>query len=297
MAEPNITFSSDPNPSSVNQVVTFTVVVDGDDGPAASDMVTFLFEDSPIEEEKTLDIDGKAEMGYSFTQAGVKFCVVYYHGEKYQPAFRYLVQIVQDDELTDTTTTVNADPTSSVANEVVTFHVTVQSQNPAMDPKPSGQVRLLIFKGDAVYDGFSVTLGDEGEVNIVYFFNGPGTYTVVAAYEGDENYNASKDELEYEVGESPYTFNLTSNYNPSWYGQMVTFTFTVEPKASGNVSIYIDETEHYVSVVNGVATYQTATLTPGQHSVLAIFYPAEGGAFFVEPIIQTVLYCCCCCSC
>lgn len=295
MAEPNITFSSDPNPSSVNQVVTFTVVVDGDDGPAASDMVTFLFEDSPIGEEKTLDNDGKAETEYSFTERGVKLCAVYYHGGTYQPASRYLVQIVQDDGLTNTTTTVSADPTSSVANEVVTFHVTVESHIPAMDPKPSGQVRLYIFKGDAVYDGFSVTLGDEGEVDIVYFFNGPGTYTVVAAYEGDENYNASKDELEYVVGESPYTFNLTSNYNPSWYGQMVTFTFTVEPEAFGNVSIYIDETEHYVPVVNGVATYQTATLAPGQHSVVAIFYPDEGGDFFIERVIQTVLYCCCSC--
>lgn len=72
----------------------------------------------------------------------------------------------------------------------------------------------------------------------------------------------------------------------------MTFTFTVDAATEGNATFYVDGNPVYsVDVVNGVATYQTATLAPGQHTI-SVMFTTDGMTFDVPGIRQTVLYCC-----
>ena len=69
---------------------------------------------------------------------------------------------------------------------------------------------------------------------------------------------------------------LSTSPDPSVYGQSVTFTATVAPTAptstplTGNVTFYDGGTDlGSVPVSQGVATYTTASLAPGSHSIVA----------------------------
>ena len=70
---------------------------------------------------------------------------------------------------------------------------------------------------------------------------------------------------------------VTSSDNSSTYGQTVTFTATVTPASgggeTGTVQFQIDGSNvgSPVAVNNGTASYSTATLTAGSHSVVAIY--------------------------
>lgn len=72
----------------------------------------------------------------------------------------------------------------------------------------------------------------------------------------------------------------------------MTFTFTVDAATEGNATFYVDGNPVYsVDVVNGVATYQTATLAPGQQTI-SVMFTTDGMTFDVPGIRQTVFYCC-----
>lgn len=105
----------------------------------------------------------------------------------------------------------------------------------------------------------------------------PGTYKVAASYGGDSNYLASNSATEtVTITQAAPTVTLASSANPSTYGNSVTFTATVKGSAStpsGTVTFMDGSSTLGTGTLNssGVATFSTAALTGGSHSITAVY--------------------------
>lgn len=130
----------------------------------------------------------------------------------------------------------------------VTFFIDGASQSP-----------VTLVNGEATFSTASLTLGN---------------HTVAANYSGDTNFDPSSGSLP--GGQTILASSITtvaSSLNPSTFGQTVTFTATVTSGAgtpTGNVTFIIDGiSQSPVTLVNGQATFTTASLAVGNHPVSA----------------------------
>jgi hypothetical protein len=89
---------------------------------------------------------------------------------------------------------------------------------------------------------------------------------------------------------------LTSSLNPSHVGQSVTFTATVSPypagfTPTGNVSFYVDDSLQQITSLdnNGSATYTTASLSAGVHTVRAVYGGSVAYSGSEDSLFQTVI--------
>ena len=103
-----------------------------------------------------------------------------------------------------------------------------------------------------------------------------GQWEITAKYAGDTNFLASSSpSLSQTVSADTSVTVLTATPNPSTSGQTVTFTATVSSTSStptGQVTFQAGSTvlgNHSLS--NGVAVFQTKTLSPGTYSVTATY--------------------------
>jgi hypothetical protein len=95
----------------------------------------------------------------------------------------------------------------------------------------------------------------------------------VADYSGDSNYNtASSSALTQTVDKATPSVSLASSLNPSVFGSSVTFTATVPTDATGTV-IFMDggTTLGTGTIAKGTASYSTAALGGGTHSITAVY--------------------------
>ncbi|MFN2608074.1 MAG: Ig-like domain repeat protein [Acidimicrobiales bacterium] len=112
----------------------------------------------------------------------------------------------------------------------------------------------------------------------------PGTYRWTASYSGDTNNtaaasacNAANESVT--VTKAPTTTTVAVTVNPSNFGQAVTFTATVAPlppatgTPTGTVTFTVDGTPvgGPVALVGGKASFTTAALSPGGHTIVASY--------------------------
>ena len=106
---------------------------------------------------------------------------------------------------------------------------------------------------------------------------GTGTHNITASYGGDTDYSpAASAALSEVITRTAATVSMASTFSPSTYGQSVTFTFTatgVLGTPSGTVAISDGATLLATPTLNasGVATYTTANLTVGSHTLTAVY--------------------------
>ena len=104
-----------------------------------------------------------------------------------------------------------------------------------------------------------------------------GADSITAVYSGDTNFGAStSNTVKQMVNQASTTTTLTSSLNPSKSGQSVTFTATVTGQFGGSPSgsvAFKNGTKllKTVTLISGVATYTTTTLTSGTHSITAAY--------------------------
>jgi hypothetical protein len=119
-----------------------------------------------------------------------------------------------------------------------------------------------------------------------------GTDSLKALYNGDATYPKNLSPVYTQTVNKVSTFTgLTSSPDPSQTGQTVTFTATVTPKtAQGEVKFYVDSALlSTVKLARGTASASNSTLSPGTHSVTAIYYGNNNFDHSVSPVrIQTV---------
>jgi hypothetical protein len=103
-----------------------------------------------------------------------------------------------------------------------------------------------------------------------------GTCTIDANQAGNSNYSAATQvQQSFSVGKGSTTIALSSSQNPSSIGQSVTFTATIATgggTATGTVSFKDGTTTLGTAAVSAnKATFTTASLTSGIHSITAVY--------------------------
>jgi Bacterial Ig-like domain (group 3)/Right handed beta helix region len=116
----------------------------------------------------------------------------------------------------------------------------------------------------------------------------PGTYTVVAAFPGDNDYQtAVSSPVVFTINQATANVALTSTGGSAVFGQGVTFVATVSATVgaagtpTGTVT-FLDSGSPLGTVTlggSGNATFNTSSLSPGSHAITAVY---NGSAFFLS---------------
>ncbi len=190
------------------------------------------------------------------------------------------------------TTALTSAPNPSTFGGAVTLTATVTGSGPI----PTGTVT---FRDGAGVIGTAL-LNGSGVATFVTSTLGVGAHILTATYGGDGFYAPSTSPaVTQTVGSANTLVALMSSVNPSSSGQPVTFTAVVSPFApaagvpTGTVTFYDGAALlGSATLVGGQASFSTAALTPGVHSITAVY---SGDATFTPstsaPLSQTVGTC------
>ncbi|NBM21268.1 Ig-like domain-containing protein, partial [Streptomyces sp. GC420] len=196
-----------------------------------------------------------------------------------------------------TTTTVTSSPDPTPYGEPVLFTAVVAPVAPGAST-PTGTVTFAISGGPTLV----ASVDASGTASVSTSALPAGDYSVTATYSGDANFTASTGTDTHTVTRAATQTVLTSNPDPSVYGQEVLFTAVVTPISLGvgtptGTVTFTDSSGATITVpldANGVATVPNSALTAGSYSGTAIyngdanFAPSEGSdTHIVEPAATT----------
>ncbi len=265
------TVTSSANPSAVGQSVTFTAQVGGVVSAEGTPTGSVTFFDGVTQLGIGTLSGGSAMFTTSSLPRGSHSITGVYSGDSNFATSKSAV-LNQAVNQAATTTTVMALPSASVPGQTVTFTATVAPTAPA-GGVPTGMVTFL--DGSTTLGTLSLTAGMASFSTSSLAI---GSHSITAQYSGDGNdYMASTSSPIVElVGGS--TVALTVVPNPATYGQSLSLTATVAPAAgatipSGTVTFRDGTTVLGTSSTNssGVATFSTASLAGGTHTLSASF--------------------------
>ena len=194
-----------------------------------------------------------------------------------------------------TTTVVSSDDTSSRPGQSVTLTADVSVAAPGAGT-PGGTVE---FFNDGVSLGAPVALDGDGRATLDVSTLAIGTHPITAVYSGDTDFTTSTSlAMPQSVGLEDTETVVTSAPATPVYGQTVTLTATVTPAAGGPVTGTVTFFEGVTplgaaATVNdaGVATFETASLGAGDHTITAVYsgddaYATSTSADFTQTIGQ-----------
>jgi hypothetical protein len=168
-----------------------------------------------------------------------------------------------------TTTVVTSSANPSSVGKSITITATVSGYS------PTGAVTFTV-DGGAIVIG-PVTL-NAATASASLSGLTAGSHTIVASYGGDVSNQPSVSTTFTQVintgaGKVPTTTTLTSSTSVSIVGQPVTFTVTVSGSAPTGTVTLSDQNSTLATVplVNGLASFTTATLTKGAHQITATY--------------------------
>jgi hypothetical protein len=258
--------TSSANPARPHQNVVFTATVSAVDAPAGTPggSVQFLIDGAEVGSSALSG--GQATFSTADLSAGQHTVTAAYLGDDtFRGSGDALLETVQK---VGTGTEVASSTDPSVFHHQVTFTATVTADDPDAGT-PGGSVQFSI---DGVDQGSSALSGGQATLSLASL--PVGVHTVRAEYQGDDTFSGSADTLSHTVISAETSTRLTSNHNPSAFGQGVTFTATVEAVSQaggdpgGTVRFEIDGQDLGSSVLSGgQATLSVADLVVGGHSV------------------------------
>jgi hypothetical protein len=259
----NTTLGSSANPSSYGQSVMFTATVAATSGTPTGSVT---FKNGPTSLGTMTLSGGSASLSTSSLSAGPHSITASYSGDSnfLSSASNVLSQLVNQ-AASATSVSSNANP--SAAGQNVTFTATVS---------PSAATGTAQFFDGATSLGTVPLTGGKATLSTSALSVGP--HSITAQYSGDTNYTGSTSSVLTQTVNSliSTTTSLTSSLNPSVRGQQVTFTATVKPSSgagtpTGTVTFLDGGTTLGSSALNasGVATFSTASLSVGTHSITA----------------------------
>jgi len=183
-------------------------------------------------------------------------------------------------------TALTAAPNSSVFGQQVTLTATVTGFNNTTPGK-------VDFKDGTTVIAAAVALVGNQATFLTSSLS-VGSHSITATYSGDTTFNGSVSPAVTQVVNQANTSTaLVSDFNPSVFGQPVTFTATVTAVApgagtpTGTATFKDGNTTLGTSNLNvGVATFQTSSLALGTHFITAIY--GGDGNFNPSPVSNTV---------
>jgi hypothetical protein len=284
-----VTLVSDSNPSGYGQSVTFTAEVSPTTGTGTpTGTVTFNIDGTAASPSVSLVggwasyMTGAWTTGTALAYGSHSITATYSGDETYLGGIsNALVQVVVatgTTQLTSFTLTSGTNP--SIYGQASLFTATLVG---AAGTPPTGTVTLYV--NGSPLDSMTtlvqvVATGTTTATDIVSDLPA-GTDSMTANYSGDSTYlsGTSSPLIVQTVHKAAATTALTSDNNPSTYGQSVTFTASVYPPsgdlptATGSVEFSDGNTTLGSADLssNGSATFTTSALTAGTHSITATY--------------------------
>lgn len=266
------TLTSATNPSVYGQGTTLVAKVSGADAVPGG-IVTFL-DGQTVIGASALDASGSATLQAGALAVGTHPLSAAYGGQaSYAPsASPTVAQVVAQAQ---TATVLAAATSQSQFGQSVTFSIKVNALAPGAGT-PTGLVTVM--QGADVLG--SATLDLAGSAS----FSGPvgaaGSASVTAVYAGDASFAGSTSlAISETVGSAKTIATLTTSKDPFTFGQSVTFSATVvaAPPGSGAPTGTVTFQDGATTLgtgtldAGGTATFTTATLAPGNHTVFAVY--------------------------
>jgi hypothetical protein len=266
------TLTSSANPATSGTNVTFTAVVNGQNGVVPTGQVTF--KDGTALLGTMTTTNGVAAYSTNTLAVGTHTIAASYSGDT-----NYAVASVS---ITQTITNANTQIELSASANPATYAVPV-SLTAVITSNGGVATGIVTFTDGGVTVG-TATLDATGKAVLTTSTLAPGPHSIVANYAGDGKASGSvSTPLSLVVKELTQTV-VTSSANPSLTLSQVTFTATVTNAgvgvATGNVTFTDGSTTLGTSSVNssGVATVTVPSLTMGAHSV-SVSYSGDGADF------------------
>jgi autotransporter-associated beta strand protein len=258
-----------------SQSVTFTATA----APVAPGIATptglVTFFDGPVGGgtalvTKALDSGGVATLQLSSLAAGTHTISASYAGDAHVTTAMGALDFTVNQATTATALTSSANP--GTFGDAIVYSASVTAATPAT-ATPSGTVTFVI-------DGVSqtpVALTTQGKAMLIRSSLPAGAHTIQANYDGTTNFAGSNSATVNETILNASTVVVTSNANPSVFGQSVTFNATVAAKAPatgippGQVAFVIDGVTQPAVNINtaGKAILSLSNLGTGPHTVAA----------------------------
>ena len=268
-AAPSVTFTTTPNPSSVNQAVLMTATVTG--CGTATGSITFLDGTTTLATVSPLTAGGASFTTSSLT-VGTHPLSARYSGDvnNSSATSNTVNQVVGK---IAATTTLAAAPNPSNFGQAVVLTATVTSTR-AAPPVPAGSV---LFLNGSTQVG-SAPLNSSGVATVSVSTLPPGSNTLTALYVGDANFlSATSNTVNQVVGKIATTTTLAVTPNPSNFGQAVVLTATVASTRetslvpTGSVQFFNGSTQLGSAPLNsgGVATLSVTNLPAGNNALSA----------------------------
>src|SRR5206468_3864046 len=281
--------NSSPNPSVFGQAVTLTATVTAVAPAAGVPTGTVTFMDGATVLGTATLTNGSASLVTSTLTTGNHSLTTVYSGSanfnaSTSPAVNQVVN-------SQTTTSLTAPPNPSVFGQAVTLTAVVSPVAPGTGV-PTGTVT---FRDGATVLA-TVTLAN-GSASFVTSTLAVGSHSLTAAYSGGGNFLASTSAtVIHTVNPGSTSTSLSSTPNPSTLGQTVTLSATVSAVApavgvpTGTVTFRDGATAlATVKLVNGSASFSLATLTPGSHSLTAVYNGSASFAGSTSAVVNHVV--------
>jgi len=265
-----------PNPSVVGQAVIVQYSVSPDTGsgtPTGNVTVT----DGTVSCTATV---AAGQCSLTFTSAGSKSLTATYGGDSIYNGSTSASK-TQTVNQASTSTSLASSSNPSAFGQDVTFTATITVVAPGAGT-PTGTVDFF-DSGTNIGTGTVSTSNGVTSATFSTSSLSVGSHTITATYSGDANYSSSSatggQAVSQQVNQAGTNTDLTSDINPTFYGQPVTFTATVSANTpgagtpTGTVQFQEDGTALGAPqpLSNGVATLTTSSLSVGSHRILAVY--------------------------
>ncbi len=253
-ATPGLTLTSNLNPSTLGQTVTFTARVSP---TTATGSIQFL--DGAAVIGTAAVASGVAAFSSSSLAQGMHSISLVYSGDAYymSASSSAMVQTVKANSAAALASSVNP----STTGQAVTFTVSVI---------PSSATGTAQFLDGATSLG-TVTLSN-GSGSITTSALTAGVHSIQAIYGGDAVTNPSSSSVLSETMKTATTVTLTSNRNPAYHTTTVTFTAKVAPSAAmGSVQFFDGSTLLGTSGLSSGSASLSLKLSAGTHPIQAVY--------------------------
>lgn len=267
------TLAAAPSRSVYGQPVTLTATVSGAAPSSGIPTGTVTFMDgSTTLGTGTIDSTGTATLNTSALGVGLHSITAAYGGDT-NYAGSSAAAVNQSVAADGTITAVTASPSPSVYSQAVTFTATVSAAAPG-----SG-----VPAGTVTFEDGTTKLGTGILSNGVATFTtstlSVGTHRITAVYGGSTAFTASTaPTFSHVISKEAATATVSSSSDPSVYGQSVTLTATLLPVSPGTAvptgSVTFKDgstTLATVTLSGGVASFKTAALAVGTHSITVVY--------------------------
>ena len=261
------TIASSLNPSYPNQQVTFAATVTPQYVGAVTGSV--VFKQGAVNVATSPVVNGVATYSTTYTTTGTRSITAVYSGDGNNTGSTSVpVKQVVNGLPAVTTTALSTSGTPSFINQPVAFTATVTS---TYGPIPDGEL-VTFYDGAAVLA--TVPLAG-GTAALTTSSLAKGTHTIKASYGGDATFKASYKTVSQVVSLYSSSVVVSSNLDPTIFGQAVSFTAVVTsqgPSVPSGTVTFKNGTVSLGSVAlnaNGVATLTKSTIGAGSNNITA----------------------------